>query len=126
MVPVIVFVGAGLGGLARYFIGGWIQKSAGAGFPWGTLAVNASGSLLLAFLFPLVEHDLQTQEWRAFIAVGFFGGYTTFSTFSYESIALMQNGAWLRAAAYVAASVAVCLLGAALGLRAAGLVLPPA
>ena len=124
MLPLLIFAGAGLGGVLRFYVGGWIQSSAGAAFPWGTLAVNISGSALLAFALPFLQQYLPAAEWRAFIAVGLFGGYTTFSTFSYESISLVQEGAWLRAATYVLASVVPCLLGAVLGLRAAGFVLP--
>lgn len=126
MIPIIIFVGAGAGGVLRYFVGGWIQTSAGGGFPYGTLLVNVTGSILLAFGFPFVERYLPAPEWRALIAVGFFGGYTTFSTFSYEAVKLMQDGAWLRAFTYVLASVVLCLLGAAIGFRAAGIVLNPA
>lgn len=126
MIPILIFAGAGLGGVLRFYVGGWVQAAAGASLPWGTFVVNLTGSTLLAFLFPIVEHYLPAQEWRAFVAVGFFAGYTTFSTFSYESVRLMQEGAWLRAATYVVASVLFCLLGTALGFRAASLVLPQA
>lgn len=124
MIPIFIFVGAGLGGVLRFYVGGWIQASAGASLPWGTFVVNLTGSILLAILFPFVEHYLPAPQWRAFIAVGFFGGYTTFSTFSYESVRLMQEGAWLRAATYVVASVLLCLLGTAVGFRAGAAMLP--
>jgi len=123
MIAILIFAGAGIGGVLRYYVGGWIQASTGGAFPWGTLAVNISGSALLAFLLPIMQQHLPAAEWRAFIAVGLFGGYTTFSTFSYEAISLMVEGAWLRGTAYVLASAVLCLLGAAAGIRAAELFL---
>lgn len=101
----IVFLGAGLGGTARYLLGGWIQAGAGASFPWGTLAVNVTGALVLGVLYRYLEGTLVRPEWRLFVGVGFCGGYTTFSTFSYETVRLMQDGQWQRAGAYALASV---------------------
>lgn len=115
MTPLVVFVGAGLGGLARYAVGGWIQQGGGSAFPWGTLAVNVSGSLALAALYALLEGTPASPQWRAFLAVGLCGGYTTFSTFSYETVRLVQEAQWPRATAYVAASVAASLGATVLG-----------
>ena len=108
-----IFVGAGLGGVTRYAVSAWIQDAAGAGFPWGTLVVNVSGSLLLTFVYAVLEGTTAPAEWRAFLGIGILGGYTTFSTFSYETVRLMQDGDWGRASAYVAASV-LASLGAAM------------
>jgi len=123
MVPLVVFLGAGLGGLARYALAGWIQQSAGPGFPWGTLVINVSGSLALAFLYTILEGTSASPLWRVFIGIGFFGGYTTFSTFSYETIRLLQDAQWNRATAYILGSVAVSLGGALLGFQAGATVL---
>lgn len=123
MIPFVVFLGAGVGGLARYALGGWIQQAAGPGFPWGTLVVNITGSLLLAFLYAVLEGTIAAPPWRALLGVGFCGGYTTFSTFSYETVRLLQDGQWSRASWYVAGSVLVSLVAAAAGFRLAATVL---
>jgi CrcB protein len=124
MMPLIVFLGAGIGGVARYALGGWIQQGTGASFPWGTLAINISGSLALGLLYPLLEGPAASPHWRAFLAIGVCGGFTTFSTFSYETIQLLQDGAWGRAFVYVAGSVLVSLLAVFLGIRFASGFLP--
>ncbi len=111
MVWLVVLVGGGIGALARYWLGGWIQNAAGADFPWGTLAINVSGSLLLALLYALLEGSRARPEWRAFLGIGFCGGYTTFSTFSYEAFRLLQDGQWRRAAAYMLGSLVLALAG---------------
>ena len=117
MLPVAIFVGAGIGGLARYAVGGWAQAAAGAGFPWGTLFVNVTGSLLLTFLYTLLEGTAAPPEWRAFLGIGLCGGYTTFSTFSHETMRLLQDGEWERALLYMLGSVILSLAGAVLGFR---------
>ena len=113
MILLVIFVGAGLGGVTRYAMSVWIQDAAGAGFPWGTLIVNVSGSLLLTFVYAVLEGTTAPAEWRAFLGIGILGGYTTFSTFSYETVRLVQDGDWGRASAYVAASV-LASVGAAM------------
>jgi CrcB protein len=123
MTSFVVFIGAGLGGVARYSLGGWIQQHTGAAFPWATLLINISGSLALAFAIALLEATNASPQWRAFLGIGFLGGYTTFSTFSYETIRLLQDAQWTRAAAYILASVIVCLAGALSGFQAAAIVL---
>jgi CrcB protein len=115
MTPFVVFLGAGLGGVARYALGGWIQDHAGSSFPWGTLVINTTGSFALAMIYSLLEGTSASQQWRAFAGIGVLGGYTTFSTFSYETIRLVQDAQWNRAALYVVASVGVSLIGAVAG-----------
>ena len=123
MLALVIFIGAGLGGLARYGVGGWIQAAGGAGFPWGTLLINVTGSLLLTFVYALLEGTPAAPEWRAFLGIGVLGGYTTFSSFSYETLRLVQDGEWERALVYVAGSVVLSLAGAVLGFRLASVVL---
>ena len=123
MTAFVIFLGTGLGGLARYAVGMRIQEAMGAGFPWGTLFVNLSGSLLLTFLYGALEGTMASSEWRAFLGIGFCGGYTTFSTFGYETVRLLQDGEWERAALYVLGSVLLSLAGAVLGFRAASVLL---
>jgi CrcB protein len=115
MTFLVVFVGAGLGGVARHLIGHWVQGSAGADFPWGTLLINVTGSAALTFVYGLLESTAAPPEWRAFLGIGLLGGYTTFSTFSYETVRLVQDGAWDRALLYVLGSVMLSLGGAILG-----------
>lgn len=105
LVALLVFVGAGVGGLARYFIGDWVQNAGGASFPWGTLVINVTGALLLGLLYRFLEGTAARPEWRLFVGVGICGGYTTFSTFSYETLRLLQDGQWQRAGAYAFGSV---------------------
>jgi CrcB protein len=113
--PLVVFLGAGLGGVGRFALGGWIQRAAGPAFPLGTLVVNVSGSLLLGFLYALLAGMNAPPQWRAFVGIGLCGGYTTFSTFSYEAVQLLQEAQWSRAAVYIGGSVMLSLAGAVLG-----------
>ena len=115
-----VAVGAGLGGLARYYLTGVIQQRAGADFPAGTLIVNITGSFLLGFIMRFaLQSGAISPEVRALLTTGFCGGYTTFSTFSYETALLLDDGEYPRAGLYIVASVAVALLGTFLGFAAA-------
>lgn len=121
MLAFVIFIGAGIGGLGRYAVSTWIQSDAGA-FPRGTLVVNVSGSLLLTFVYGLLEGSTSTAEWRAFLGIGILGGYTTFSTFTYETIRLLQDGDWKLALAYIGSSVVFSLIAGVIGFRlAAGL-----
>jgi fluoride exporter len=119
MVPFVIFVGAGLGGLSRYAIGSWIQTATGQEFPWGTLLINVTGSLLLTFVYGYLDATMRPPEWRAFLGIGFLGGYTTFSAFSYETIRLLQDGSWTRAMTYVVTSVLLSVSAAFVGVRLA-------
>lgn len=89
MTSFAIFVGAGLGGLGRYVVIAWVQSIGGATFPWGTLLINVTGSLLLTFVYAVLEGTAGAPEWRAFRGIGVIGGYTTFSTFSYEAVSLL-------------------------------------
>jgi CrcB protein len=111
--------GSALGGAARYSLGGLVQRWAPGAFPLGTLTVNILGSLLLGFIVRYaIETPAVSAEIRAFLAIGFCGGFTTFSAFSYESATLLQRGDWSRLAMYAGLSlvltVAAVLMGAAL------------
>jgi CrcB protein len=115
-----IAIGSALGGVGRYLVGGLVQRAAGAGFPAGTLVVNVTGSFLLGlFLRYGLETPTLTPEMRAFLTIGFCGGYTTFSTFSYETVALLEDGQWGRAALYAAASLVLSLGATLLGFIAA-------
>lgn len=111
-----VAVGSAIGGVSRYLLGGLIQRLLDTTFPAGTLLINISGSFLLgAILRYAMETPTLSPEIRAFLTLGFCGGYTTFSTFSYETVALLEDGEWSRAGLYVGASVLLSLLGVFLG-----------
>lgn len=115
-----IALGSALGGVARYALGGAIQRWSGPGFPAGTLVVNIAGSFLLGFLlrYALGAPSI-SPELRAFLTIGFCGGFTTFSTFSYESVTLLESGQWNRLALYVGLSLVLALGGAILGVVAA-------
>jgi len=115
-----IAAGSAIGGVSRYLLGGFLQRQTGGTFPIGTLVINASGSFLLGLILRYaVETTTLTPEARAFLTIGFCGGYTTFSTFSYETVALMEDGQWPRAALYVALSVSLSVVAAFLNLKAA-------
>jgi CrcB protein len=105
-----VAAGAALGGVSRYYLAAAIQHRAGATFPWGTLFVNVTGSLLLGFI---VRYALSTPavsvEMRALLTAGFCGGYTTFSTYSFETAGLLEDGQYARAGVYALGSMVVAL-----------------
>jgi CrcB protein len=123
MTAFVIFVGAGLGGVGRYAVSAWVQSLGGAAFPWGTLLINVTGSLLLTFVYGLLDGTSAAPEWRAFLGIGILGGYTTFSTFSYETVRLLQDGGWEGAALYILGSVVLSLGAAVLGFRLASVVL---
>lgn len=104
--------GGGIGCACRVFIGDFFAKS--SSFPWATFGINVAGSLLLGFLF-IVAKDRPTI--LALLGAGFCGGFTTFSTFSLETLAMLQSGRWIEAAAYAQGSVLAGLLGAWLGVQ---------
>ncbi len=116
---VLVFVGAGLGGVLRHVVNLAITRIAGADFPWGTAFINVSGSLAMGVLVGWLAFRAGagwTQPTRLFIATGILGGYTTFSTFSLESVLLIERHQIGAALAYVGGSVALGFLGLWAGL----------
>ncbi len=120
---ILLIAGAGaLGAVARYGLTGWIQERAGF-FPWGTLVVNVLGSFLLGFAFRYLEATTVPAEWRQALTIGFMGAFTTFSTFSYEAVAMIQDGDWHQAGGYVLGSVALGLVAVVAGLGVAHLTL---
>ncbi len=115
MTSLVVFLGAGVGGVVRYAIGQWVPGYLGAAFPWATLLINVSGSAALTLVYSVLESTAVAPEWRAFLGIGLIGGYTTFSTFSYEAVRLIHDGVWERALLYVVGSVVLSLAAAILG-----------
>jgi CrcB protein len=109
-----------IGTLARYGLQGVVQLCMGSGFPYGTLLINLTGCLLLGFIGQItLNRMLISADMRMAIAVGFFGGYTTFSSFGWETAKMLEAGEWLRATTYVAASVFAGLLLSVAGIRLA-------
>jgi fluoride exporter len=106
------------GTLARYGLEGAVQARGGAAFPLGTLAVNLSGCFLLGLVgrFSL-NHLWVPPDWRVGLTVGLFGAFTTFSTFSWETVRMLDGGEWMKAALYVGASLFAGLLLMLLGMR---------
>jgi CrcB protein len=104
--------------MARYWLSGAVASRYGETFPLGTLAVNVSGCLVIGLLATLTGPDgrwLAPDWFRPFFLIGLLGGYTTFSSFSLQTLTLVQDGQWLGAAGNVAASVGLCLAGVWLG-----------
>lgn len=111
-------LGSGLGGAARYAATGVIARLLGATFPWGTLAVNVAGSAVIGWLAAMTTPEgrvLAPPAARQFLMVGLCGGFTTFSTFSLETLRLLHDGQFAKALANVGASLLLCLAGVWLG-----------
>jgi fluoride exporter len=116
----IIGTGAVLGANARYWLGGWAADKWGTSFPYGTLIINVTGSLLIGFFLAAATGRLLVDpRWRLFVAVGFLGAYTTFSTFTFESVQLLLEGNWGSGLGNILASnllgVAAVILGIILG-----------
>ncbi len=106
-------IGAGL----RYSLGTWIVARTGSAFPWHTFAINIVGAFLLGVLMALsLEKGIVSGDWRLFLGTGILGGFTTFSTLSYESIALMEQGLWAAGLGNMFGSAVAGLAAAWLGI----------
>ncbi len=115
----VVALGGALGAMARYGTVTAVGRFTGLGFPWGTITVNLVGSLVLGLLIGALAHGLHlSQEARALVVVGFLGAFTTFSTFSLDTVTLMQRGEWTPALGYVPGSVVAGIALFFMGLRA--------
>ncbi len=102
---------------ARYVLSSWLSRSAGAGFPWGTLAVNVLGSFLLGAVMELgLGSGLIPPAVRVTLATGLLGGFTTYSSFNYETLAYLRGEHWLLAALNLGATVLACLTAGLLGI----------
>ena len=113
----LIGIGGFVGAVARYLVDGWVTRLTGAGFPWGTLVINVSGSLLVGVLFAAsVERATLPAELRGPVMIGFIGAYTTFSTFMLEAWRLFEDGSFVLAALDLGGSVALGLAAVGVGL----------
>ena len=120
--PTFLWIGLGgfLGANARYWLGQWLAARWGTAFPFGTLAVNALGSFVLAFLLTSAANRVSVPAGvRIFLTIGFLGGFTTFSSFSYETIGLLEQERRVAALVNLVTNAGLGLLGAFLGVVAA-------
>lgn len=113
-----VGLGGALGSIARYWMGLFVARHLGEAFPWGTLFINIIGSFIITFFgtltLPQGPHPV-SPELRLFVMVGFCGGYTTFSSFSLQTLDLLRGGEGIAALAYILASMVFCIVAAAVG-----------
>ncbi|HEY1876618.1 MAG TPA: fluoride efflux transporter CrcB, partial [Rhizomicrobium sp.] len=113
-----VALGGALGTVGRYFISGVVANAFGETFPWGTLIINVTGSFVIGFFATLSAPDgrlMVSGTTRQFVMVGLCGGYTTFSSFSLQTLNLMRGGEWAPAAGNMVGSVVFCMIGVWLG-----------
>ena len=117
-----IAIGSALGGVARFWCSGVAARTIGETFPWGTLIVNVVGSFIIGFFATLTGPDgrvFVSSTARQFVMIGFCGGYTTFSSFSIQTLNLVQDGEWLRAGGNIVGSVVLCLVAVWAGYVAA-------
>jgi len=113
-----IAIGSALGGVGRYWCSGLIAERFGETFPWGTLTVNVVGSAIIGFIATLTGPDgrmFVPSEARQFVMIGILGGFTTFSSFSLQTLTLSMEGEWVYAAGYIVLSLLLCLVGVWLG-----------
>ena len=118
MLYVLIGLGGALGSMARFWLSGLVAAQYGETFPWGTLVINVTGSFVIGFFATLTGPDgrvFASSNSRQFVLTGLCGGYTTFSSFSLQTLNLAREGDWLRAGGNITASVAICLVAVWLG-----------
>jgi CrcB protein len=113
----LVAIGGGIGSVTRYLVGGWFAGRFGPAFPYGTLVINVTGSFIIGLFLAFAQERISLSPyWRLFFAVGFLGGYTTFSSFEYESVRLLQDGEMLLGSIYLIGSVVAGGIAAVAGI----------
>jgi len=119
----MVALGGALGSVVRYLVGGWVAERWGTSFPYGTLVINITASFIIGFFLAFAQDRARLSPyWRLFIAVGFVGGYSTFSTYEYESIRLLQDGEMLLGMLYLVGSMAGGAIAAITGITVGSLI----
>ena len=115
-----IAIGGALGSVLRYVLSTSVQSALGRDFPYGTLLVNLVGCLAMGVIFTVfLERAMHEGAWRAGLVIGVLGGFTTFSAYSMETVLLLEEGAYGRAAVYAAASVILCVGATVVGVRLA-------
>jgi CrcB protein len=123
MLVLMIALGGAAGAVARYGLSGWVQNLLDTTFPMGTLVVNVLGSFLLGMALPLFESLAWSAEARTMVTMGFLGAFTTYSTFSYEAVVLLQGGEWSRGGLYMGGSLLLGLVGILGGMAFASFIL---
>lgn len=118
MILLLIALGGAIGSLLRYLIGGEVQRSSASGFPLGTMFVNVAGCFLIGMFVRFLLNMQESAELRALLVVGFCGGFTTFSTFTFETAGLIEGGEYTRAATYILGSVTLCIAATFAGMAA--------
>ena len=123
MLILMIALGGAFGAVARYGLSGWVHSLQDTTFPLGTLVVNVLGSFLLGLSLPLFESLAWSADLRTLVTIGFLGAFTTFSTFSYEAVVLLEGGEWARGGLYMGSSLLLGLAGILGGLALASFIL---
>jgi len=114
---ILICLGGAVGTGARYVLGGLVARALGPDLPYGTLLVNVLGSFLIGLIQQLGLSTLLISDTaRVVLAIGVLGGFTTYSSFSYETLRLVETGSWVAATVYIVLTTALCLVGCAVGL----------
>jgi CrcB protein len=113
----LIYIAAGgaMGAMARYGLSGWAYERFSDSFPWGTLIVNVLGSLVLGVAVVYFQSSVTSPELKRAVTIGFLGAFTTFSAFAYESVALIEDGEWVRAGGYAVGSVVLAIAAVVAG-----------
>lgn len=119
MTPLVVGAGGALGAIARYYVSDWMRATAGQTLPWGTFTVNIVGSFALGFLLVWLQAAAPNDQIRQFAAIGVLGSFTTFSTFSYETVTMLRAGEAARAGVYALGSMALGIVAVLAGIALA-------
>ena len=116
MIYIYIFIGGGLGAVSRFLLGNTVNKYITHSFPLGTLSVNVLGSFIIGYLLTIGEgKEIALTHWRPLLVVGFLGGFTTFSAFSWETLVLFREGNYVQSLYYLLSNVLFSLLGVAAG-----------
>jgi CrcB protein len=123
LIQLLIAIGGAVGAGARYEVGRAMQPAGAGAFPWATFLINIVGSFILGLAYRYIDGTTASANMRALIGIGFCGGFTTFSTFSYDAVRLFQDGQPARAALYVAGSVGICIAGTFAGIAIGSMML---